>query len=206
MVFVSLKSGECLSGYTDTMNADCIGYRLNIFGFSGAPGETPNVGLLDQCKAIEWVRDNIANFGGDPARITIMGQSSGGAAVDYYSYAHLNEPIVAALISHSGTTRSWAPSTPQFAHSSFLTAAASLGCSGPGMVTCMRNQSFQAILNATAKVKPLPAALLTQPVFYPMIDNVTIFEDYETLSAAGAFAKIMSLPPSIDDFHCAYLV
>ncbi len=130
-----------------------------------------------------------------------MGQSSGGAAVDYYSYAHRNDPIVAGLISHSGTTRSWAPSTPQFAHSSFLTAAASLECSGPGVVTCMRNQSFKAILNATAKVKPLPAALLTQPVFYPMVDNSTVFGDYETLSAAGAFAKIVSLPPFIGVLH-----
>ena len=62
-------------------------YRLGIFGFSGAPGLTQNVGLLDQRLAVEWVRDNIAGFGGDPNRITIFGHSAGGASTDYYNYA-----------------------------------------------------------------------------------------------------------------------
>ena len=122
-----------------------------------------------------------------------MGQSSGGAAVDYYAYGHLHDPIVAGLISHSGTAHSWPASTPQFARSSFLTAAASLGCSESGVVACMRAQPYQAVLNAITKVKPLPAALLPQPVFYPTVDNVTVFGDYRALSAAGLFAKIVSL-------------
>ena len=122
-----------------------------------------------------------------------MGQSAGGAAVDYWAYAHLHDPIVAGLISHSGTADSWPANTPQFAHDSFLTAAASLGCSGSDVVACMRAQPFQAVLNATTKVKPLPAALLPQPVFYPTVDNVTVFGDYKALSAAGRFAKIVSL-------------
>ena len=64
-------------------------YRLNIFGFSGAPGLTQNVALLDQRMAVEWVYENIAAFGGDPEHITIFGQSAGGASVDYYSYLSL---------------------------------------------------------------------------------------------------------------------
>ena len=62
-------------------------YRLGILGFSGAPGLTQNVGLLDQRLAVEWVRDNIAAFGGDPTRITLFGHSAGSASVDYYNYA-----------------------------------------------------------------------------------------------------------------------
>lgn len=52
-------------------------YRLSIFGFSGNPGGPGNVAFLDQRLAVEWVRDNIANFGGDTSRITIFGQSAG---------------------------------------------------------------------------------------------------------------------------------
>ena len=170
----------------------CFSYRVNIFGFSGAPGETQNVGLLDQRKAIEWVRDNIASFGGDPARISIMGQSAGGSAVDYYSYTYLDDPIVAGLISHSGTALSFTPNTPEFSRNSFLTAASSLGCEGSNVLACMRSQDFQAVLNASAKVKPLPSAALAQPVFHPTVDNITVFEDYRALSGAGAFAKIVS--------------
>lgn len=75
-------------------------YRLNIFGFPGAPqlaNDTTigqNLGLLDIDAAIDWVYANIANFGGDPERITIFGESAGSAAVDAYAYAHPNDKKV----------------------------------------------------------------------------------------------------------------
>ncbi len=65
-----------------------INHRLGPIGFtdlSGVGGEkyaaSGNVGMLDIVASLEWVRDNIANFGGDPANVTIMGQSGGGAKV-----------------------------------------------------------------------------------------------------------------------------
>lgn len=65
-----------------------INHRLNAFGFcdlSSAGGEkyrhSANVGMLDIVAALEWVRDNIENFGGDPSNVTIMGQSGGGSKV-----------------------------------------------------------------------------------------------------------------------------
>jgi para-nitrobenzyl esterase len=62
-----------------------VNYRLGAYGFSpfsqrGA-GIVPNLGLKDVIAALEWVRDNIAAFGGDPARVTAWGQSAGGVAV-----------------------------------------------------------------------------------------------------------------------------
>ena len=54
-------------------------YRVGVFGYLDLP-EYPgsgNVGLLDQVAALEWVRDNIAAFGGDPAAVTVLGQSAG---------------------------------------------------------------------------------------------------------------------------------
>ena len=65
-----------------------INHRLGPLGYcnlAGAGGEkfaaSGNVGMLDIVAALEWVRDNIANFGGDPDNVTIMGQSGGGAKV-----------------------------------------------------------------------------------------------------------------------------
>ena len=178
-----------------------INYRLNIFGFSGAPGVDANPGLQDQRMAVEWVRDNIAGFGGDPERITIMGQSAGGSTVDYYSYAYANDPIVAGLISMSGTALSFVPNTPDFSQQSFLTAAKSIGCIGTNdeVVTCMRSADFRKVLNSTANVKPLPTKALFQPVFHPTVDNKTVFtyQDYKTKGQAGEFAHVVSVTQAL---------
>ena len=56
-------------------------YRLGFEGFGWVEGATNNRGVLDWIAALEWVQENIAAFGGDPARVTIAGQSAGGAAV-----------------------------------------------------------------------------------------------------------------------------
>jgi para-nitrobenzyl esterase len=65
-----------------------VNHRLNIFGFLyladfGNPkfAHTSNLGMMDIVAALEWVRDNIANFGGDPQNVTVFGQSGGGGKV-----------------------------------------------------------------------------------------------------------------------------
>jgi para-nitrobenzyl esterase len=65
-----------------------INHRLNVFGYlnmAAAGGEkyarSVNVGMLDIVAALEWVRDNVARFGGDPGNVTVFGQSGGGAKV-----------------------------------------------------------------------------------------------------------------------------
>ena len=66
-----------------------VNYRLGLFGFMAHPdlggevddGRGANFGLLDQIAALEWVRENVAFFGGDPSRVTIFGESAGGQAV-----------------------------------------------------------------------------------------------------------------------------
>ncbi|WP_353815273.1 carboxylesterase/lipase family protein [Agromyces sp. SYSU T00266] len=58
-----------------------VSYRLGFDGFGWIEGAPPNRGVLDWLLALEWVRDHIASFGGDPGRVTIAGQSAGGGAV-----------------------------------------------------------------------------------------------------------------------------
>ncbi len=56
-------------------------YRLGALGWLYVPGQTANVGLLDQEAAIDWVIANAASFGGDPDNITVMGQSAGAGSI-----------------------------------------------------------------------------------------------------------------------------
>ncbi|KAL1418010.1 hypothetical protein MTO96_005996 [Rhipicephalus appendiculatus] len=72
-----------------------LNYRLGILGFldantTQAPG---NVGLMDQNMALKWIRDNIGRFGGDPSKVTIFGESSGGMS----AHAHVISPTSRGL-------------------------------------------------------------------------------------------------------------
>jgi para-nitrobenzyl esterase len=81
-----------------------INYRVNVSGFLAHPelGTAANFGLLDVIAALRWTRDNIARFGGDPARVTIAGQSAGAAAVHDLIASPLARGLFARAIAQSG--------------------------------------------------------------------------------------------------------
>ncbi len=91
-----------------------INYRVGILGFFAHPELTReadthssgNYGLLDQLAALRWVRDNIAKFGGDPARVTIAGQSAGASSVNALVASPLAKGLFARAIAESGATLS----------------------------------------------------------------------------------------------------
>ncbi|WP_345762330.1 carboxylesterase/lipase family protein [Diaminobutyricibacter sp. McL0608] len=79
-----------------------ISYRLGFDGFGWIEDAPLNRGVLDWMLALEWVRDNIAAFGGDPARVTIAGQSAGGGAVLTLLGMPAAQPLFEAVYCISG--------------------------------------------------------------------------------------------------------
>jgi len=73
-------SGERLATRGDVVVV-APNYRLGALGWLAAPGETANLGLLDQEAAIAWVLEHIEAFGGDPQNVTVMGQSAGAMSI-----------------------------------------------------------------------------------------------------------------------------
>ncbi|PNP56595.1 hypothetical protein THARTR1_03291 [Trichoderma harzianum] len=170
-----------------------VNYRLNIFGFPGAPGETQNLGLRDQRAAVEWVRDNIKQFGGDPSKITISGQSAGGVAVDYWTYAYTKDPIANGVIAHSGNVFSFPVNAPGVPEKNWNTVVAAVNCtSASDVMSCMRQADWTAIKAAAAGIRPTPSSsvLRSIPAFYPIPDEQLVFSDYLSLTNAGKFAKV----------------
>jgi para-nitrobenzyl esterase len=82
-----------------------INYRLGAEGFLELPDAPSNRGLLDCVAALEWVRDNVAAFGGDPGRVTVMGQSAGGIAVAALLVSTGAQGLFQQAVIASGITR-----------------------------------------------------------------------------------------------------
>ncbi len=88
-----------------------LNYRLGALGFLAHPalsaespyGRSGNYGLLDLVSGLEWIRDNIARFGGDPRQVTIAGQSAGAAAVNYLVLSPLAKGLFHRAIAQSGS-------------------------------------------------------------------------------------------------------
>ncbi len=78
-----------------------LSYRLGFDGFGWIDDAPTNRGLRDLIAGLEWVRDNIATFGGDPSRVTIAGQSAGGSAVLALLASPLAHGLFAQVIAHS---------------------------------------------------------------------------------------------------------
>jgi cholinesterase len=169
-------------------------YRTNLFGFPAAPGfEYQNPGLMDQRLAIEWVRDNIAAFGGDPARITIFGESAGASSVDYYAYSYPKDPIVHGFISESGTaeiTGPFARSSPADRATRWYALSSKLGCGGAeagnSTIPCVQGKTTKDVLGAMTTKSGLN---LVTGDFGPTVDGKIVFDDYLARSRAGNFAQ-----------------
>jgi len=136
-----------------------INYRLGPFGFLAMPElkqEDPalpssgNYGLQDQRAALAWVKANAAVFGGDPERITIFGESAGGASVCQHMASPASAGLFARAIIESGPCDLISEEADAFAQGADFAAA--LGCSGADMLGCLRAKSTEQVITA------LPAA------------------------------------------------
>ncbi|MFE3285712.1 carboxylesterase family protein, partial [Streptomyces sp. NPDC059233] len=77
-------------------------FRLGVLGYGLFPDAPANRGLLDQIAALEWVRDNIAAFGGDPARVTVFGESAGAISIGALLAAPRAAGLFARAVLQSG--------------------------------------------------------------------------------------------------------
>ncbi|KAG9272999.1 cAMP-regulated D2 protein [Astyanax mexicanus] len=92
-----LYDGRFISNYSNTLVVN-MEYRLGAFGFL-VTGKDPqssavgNYGILDQQAALQWVHQNIAAFGGDPAKVTLFGESAGAQSVSLHLMMQISEPL-----------------------------------------------------------------------------------------------------------------
>uniref|UniRef100_A0A8H7Y3H9 Carboxylic ester hydrolase n=1 Tax=Psilocybe cubensis TaxID=181762 RepID=A0A8H7Y3H9_PSICU len=177
-----LYDGQNFVRDNDDVTIVTFNYRLNIFGQPNAPqlgaGKNVNFGLLDIDAAIQWVHANIENFGGDPDRIVIFGQSAGGVAVDAYAFSHPHDTIVKG--SPGAASLAMLPGN----HSDWTSVAVAVGCGANGTP-----QQFSCMQKVPAE-KLAETVVSTGTSFSILIDGVTIFDDNPARLANGNFLKV----------------
>jgi para-nitrobenzyl esterase len=177
-VMVWIHGGGFLNGSADIYDARwlatqgdivvvTVNYRLGTLGFLAhlalsPDGNIGNYGLADQQAALRWVRDNIAEFGGDPTKVTIAGESAGAMSVCDHLIAPESSGLFRAAIMQSGPCQAQADrATGQRVSTDYATSA---GCTDPPAVAaCLRALPTQKLWRAPLYVKFGPDKL-TGPV------------------------------------------
>ncbi|USW58730.1 Putative carboxylesterase, type B, alpha/Beta hydrolase [Septoria linicola] len=150
----------------------------------GGKNETQNFSILDVEKAMEWIHDHIAAFGGNPSHIIFGGHSSGSVHVDHYLWNHPTTFLAGAVQMSANAISGPAYAPPNIA---LDIVAAEVGCnSGIGKLECLRNVSFSDIQTASFNAT-------TNSWFTPVIDNITRHSDYAARFAQGEYASHVPL-------------
>ncbi|KAK1483810.1 fumonisin esterase [Colletotrichum abscissum] len=178
-----------------------INYRVNIFGFPNARGLateciSQNLGILDQRAALEWVQENIAAFGGDPARIMQWGRSAGSVSADIHAYAYYDDPIAQSYYMESGVVQSGIEADLTFSNFTFV--AQNVGCGSPCGADC-EDEDGTAELDCMRRVSPTQISNFigqytdrgeAPAIFFSLVqDERIIFRDYEARAAEGKLAR-----------------
>jgi len=180
-----------------------INYRLGYLGFLAHPALSAadpnhvsgNYGILDQQAAFAWVRGNIANFGGNPGRITIFGESAGGQSVIDQLISPTAGPLSAA-IAESGSYMTTLPTLAQ-AEVSGEAAATTLGCPDQSL-SCLYALSAATIANALNPLTSLQGASA-------VVDGLTLPLGPAQAFAQGKFQRIPIINGSNHDEYRLFI-
>jgi carboxylesterase type B len=175
-------------------------YRLGAFGFlahAALAAEDPaysssgNYGVLDQRAALEWVRDHIAAFGGNPDNVTIAGTSAGSLSVSLHLVSPASEGLFDRAIMQSGfASYRWRSS--EEAQEQGRAFAAAIGCADPSqVVTCMRGQSRDVDRpSRLSRTSEDPLDLRSQRAEFQRASRVL---------RVGEVAREQTEPPAVDE-------
>ena len=145
-----------------------IQYRLGVFGFLAHPELTAesahhvsgNYAILDQIAALKWIKENIARFGGDPANVTVFGQSAGGNDTGTLLVSPLSAGMFARAIEESGTVVGSGRLAPKLADAerTGIALASQKGAPATGALAYLRKLSPEALLKDSRQFSPGPNA------------------------------------------------
>ncbi|XP_067658241.1 bile salt-activated lipase-like [Haliotis asinina] len=171
-----------------------IQYRLGPLGFLSTEDDASagNYGLWDQHLALQWVKKNIASFGGDINSITLMGESAGSASVAFQALYPGSKGLFQRIIMQSGSaSSSWAHTKNALKYARQL--AQKVNCSShsdsASMIACLRTVSAKKLTAASWPMGNVPVTALVEFYFVPTVDGVFVRDDPLTLMNSQTYLK-----------------
>ncbi|KAE8608883.1 hypothetical protein XENTR_v10011647 [Xenopus tropicalis] len=166
----SMFEGTALCAYENVVVVS-IQYRLGIMGFfsSGDKEVRGNFGFLDQVAALQWVRDNIKDFGGNPQSVTIFGESAGGVSVSAQVLSPLSKGLFHKAIAESGVAILPGLMTSKNEEIlPLLSVVANISsCSVSDLVGCLKKKTEDEIVAITAAMRFVMFPAVVDGVFLP---------------------------------------
>ncbi|MBN3298212.1 SASB hydrolase, partial [Amia calva] len=150
----SWYDGSALAAYEDVVVV-IIQYRLGVLGFlsTGDEHARGNFGFLDQIAALQWVKENIKSFGGDPESVTIFGESAGGISVSALVVSPLASGLFHKAISQSGVATLMFPQDPMTVARKVANISECDDSSSEQIVKCLMQKTERDILDIANKMK-----------------------------------------------------
>jgi acetylcholinesterase len=177
-----------------------VNYRLGAFGFLGGrevlAAGAANLGLLDQRLALEWVADNIAQFGGDPDKVTIWGQSAGSISVlDQLAlyggdHTYKNKPLFRAAIMDSGSIAPADPVDCAKAQAVYAAVVGAAGCAVDDSLACLRALPYDRFLAAAGAVPSIASYSGLALSYMPRPDGLVLPDSPDVLVQHGRYAAV----------------
>ncbi|KAJ2991676.1 hypothetical protein NUW58_g2434 [Xylaria curta] len=178
-----------------------VNYRVGGFGFM--PGKeiladgAANLGLLDQRMGLEWVQDNIAAFGGDPAKVTLWGESAG--AISVYNqmalydgnYTYKGNKLFRAGIMNSGSLVPADKVDCERCQDVYDQVVREAGCSGSkDTLQCLRAADYDTFLKAANSVPGILSYTSVALSYVPRPDGVALLDSPDVLAKNGRYAAV----------------